>query len=411
MKEPNSTLSDRVRSLRLNGQQTARPSRLRMLPWAVASVLLLTTVAFGYRAYRVDVALADLEDGKVEVHPTKKTVGTGTSSYDTTPTTSLAAVGEVVLQAKGYIVPISLVQVSPKIGGQLVWINPNFEEGKRFKEGEVLARIEDVDYQAEYDQADAAYETATKRWDELLRTLPEEIKQAEAELEEAQQLAQQLKLDLDRNKRLVRGSAVAQKDYEQAQFTYTSTQARVRRLEATLRMIRDARSNRRVLAAEFEMKQARAVRKKAGIRLSWTRIVAPISGTILTKKAELGNIVNPSAFSSGISASLCEMADLQALEVDLSIQERDVAQVKDNQPCLVMPEAYQADKEFLRRHPQGYVGYVSRLMPQADRAKGAVPVRVRIKDIPEAEAGRYLRPEMGALVSFQSMGEVKTAAK
>src|SRR4051794_14272065 len=119
MKEPNPTLSDRVRSLRLSGQQTVRPSRLRFLPWAVASVLLLTTVAFGYRAYRVDVALSDLEEGKVEVRPTKNTAGAATTSSDPAATSSLAAVGEVVLQAKGYIVPISLVQVSPKVGGQL----------------------------------------------------------------------------------------------------------------------------------------------------------------------------------------------------------------------------------------------------------------------------------------------------
>jgi hypothetical protein len=70
-----------------------------------------------------------------------------------------------------------------------------------------------------------------------------------------------------------------------------------------------------------------------------------------------------------------------------------------------MPEAYQSDSEFLARHPQGYAGFVSRLMPTADRAKGAVPVRVRIRreDIPEDEAGKYLRPDMGALVSFKKV--------
>ncbi|MFO0880463.1 MAG: ABC transporter ATP-binding protein [Gemmataceae bacterium] len=94
-----------------------------------------------------------------------------------------------------------------------------------------------------------------------------------------------------------------------------------------------------------------------------------MTGAILSKKAELGNIVNPSAFSSGISASLCEMADLTRLEIDLSIQERDIASVKVGQPCLIMPEAYKSDREFLARHPQGYYGDVSRLMPTADRAK------------------------------------------
>ena len=74
-----------------------------------------------------------------------------------------------------------------------------------------------------------------------------------------------------------------------------------------------------------------------------------------------------------------------------------------------MPEAYAADKDgFLTKHPQGYTGRVSRLMPTADRAKGAIPVRVVI-DVPEAEAGVYLRPDMGALVSFLKVPEKKGA--
>ena len=88
------------------------------------------------------------------------------------------------------------------------------------------------------------------------------------------------------------------------------------------------------------------------------------------------------------------------VEIDLSVQERDIANVKVGQRCLVMPEAYQADREFLGKHPQGYRGTVSRLMPTADRAKGAVPVRVQILGITPQEAGKYLRPEMSALVSF-----------
>src|SRR5437870_1605114 len=116
MTEPNQaadgaalTLSDRVRSLRLSEQQGSRPTRTSYLPWAVATVLLLTTVAFGYRAYRVDGALGNREEGRAPGHDAKKT------ETESSAETSVAASGEVVLQAKGYVVPISLVQVSPKV--------------------------------------------------------------------------------------------------------------------------------------------------------------------------------------------------------------------------------------------------------------------------------------------------------
>ena len=97
------------------------------------------------------------------------------------------------------------------------------------------------------------------------------------------------------------------------------------------------------------------------------------------------------------SFSLCEMADLSDLEVDLPIQERDVARVFKGQKCKICAEAYP---------DRTYDGYVSRLMPIADRAKGAVPVRVKVS-VPAAEEGVYLKPEMGVNVSF--LGATPTA--
>jgi multidrug resistance efflux pump len=392
-------LSDRVRSLRLNDDHTSRPPRSRLLPWAVVTVLLLTNIAVGYRAYLGGSALHG-----------KDSSGEGKSGLGAA-TTRVASTGEVVLQAKGYVVPISTVQVSPKVGGQLFRIDPNFKEGNKFKKDDVLAWIEDVDYKAERDQAKGAWEAARERYLEAKASMPLELKQAEADLEEAKETAEQLKLELDRNKRLARGNAVAMRELEQAQYGYTATLARIKKLEATIKLIRLGRLELRVNAARADMDQAEAMLRKAQWRYDNTKIRAPINGTILTKKAEEGNIVNPQAFSSGISASLCEMADLTLLEIDLSIQERDVAQVKTGQVCWVMPEAYQADKEFLKKYPRGYASVVSRLMPKADRSKGAIPVRVEIKHIPEAEAGVYLRPDMGALVSFMGGTEPRAEAK
>jgi HlyD family secretion protein len=389
-------LSDRVRSLRLGGAAEAAPSRTRFLPWIVAFVLLLTTTAFGFRAYSVGTMPGQNRGPAVDAGSTEKKVERSAA----TSTTSVSDATEVVLQSKGYVIPLSLVQVSPKVGGQLAWINPDLIEGHPFEAGDVLAVVENTDYLADFDQARAGWRAARHRRTEVQRTMPEEIEQAEADLDETRQTATQLKLDLERNRRMVAGNSATQRDFELAKYTYDATTARIRRLESSLRLLKVGRLETRIQTAIQEEAQARAVYDRARVKLEWTEVIAPVSGTILTKKAELGNIVNPSAFSSGISASLCEMADLRQLEIDMSIQERDIASIKENQLCRVMPEAYEKDKDFLAKHPQGYEGYVSRLMPTADRAKGAIPVRVRIKDIPKDESGKYLRPDMGALVSF-----------
>ena len=112
----------------------------------------------------------------------------------------------------------------------------------------------------------------------------------------------------------------------------------------------------------------------------------PITGTILTKKAEKGNIVNPIAFN--ISASLCDMADLSDLEVDLNIQERDVAKVFKGQRCAVRARGLSRP-----RSTKGYV--VCALMPIADRAKGAIPVRVKVLSMPKDEEGEIPQARHG----------------
>ena len=69
------------------------------------------------------------------------------------------------------------------------------------------------------------------------------------------------------------------------------------------------------------------------------------------------------------------------------------------QLCQVRPEAFPE---------RVYEGQVSRLMPTADRAKSAIPVRVKLK-VPKEEEGVYLKPEMGAVVSFLKKTEVPSS--
>jgi multidrug resistance efflux pump len=181
---------------------------------------------------------------------------------------------------------------------------------------------------------------------------------------------------------------------EQAESDYRATLQRIERLKFALKLLQDGPRVERIEIARAEVRQAEADLKKAAWRLANCTIVAPISGTILKKNAEEGNIVNPGAFNG--SFSLCEMADLSDLEVDLAIQERDIARVFEGQRCTVRADAFP---------DRVYEGAVSRLMPIADRAKGAVPVRVKVT-VPADEEGVYLKPEMSALVTFFNRSEL-----
>jgi multidrug resistance efflux pump len=145
----------------------------------------------------------------------------------------------------------------------------------------------------------------------------------------------------------------------------------------------------RIRGARAEVGQAQSEVVRARWQLNNCQIRAPIAGTILRKNAEQGNLVNPIAFNG--SFSICDIADLSDLEVELNIQERDISRVYMGQSCTVRTDAFP---------DRVYQGKVSRLMPIADRAKGAIPVRVRV-DVPKDEEGQYLKPEMSALVTFR----------
>ncbi len=382
-------LNDRVLSLRLGRQPAATP-RTAVLPWALCVILLLTTSAFGYRAYRV---------GALAPTPTTPTADTDTPAASPTPAASVASSGEVVLQAKGYVVPAHQVQVSPKVGGMILELNPRFEEGRFFKAGEILARLEKDDYQADYDHAVAARDAAEQKYKESLCNRPEEIEAAHNELRESEATLRQLELDLRRSERLAGTTALSPKEFEQVKFTHDAMKRRVDRLRFAYDLMKKGPREERQKAARADWEAAKADAIRAKWRLDNCDIKAPISGHILTKKAEKGNVVNPLAFT--ISSSLCEMADLGDLEIDLSVQERDIARVEKGQPCTVMPEAFQNHEPFRRRHPHGYDGRVIRLMPIADRSKGAINVRVKVEELPDDEIGTVLKPEMSVLVSFR----------
>jgi HlyD family secretion protein len=382
----NTTLSDRVRGLRLPEQSTGDRGNRSWLPWALCALLAMSTVVLGFQAWAKQGEKA------------AKSAAPGEEAKSG----EVAATRDVVLEAKGYIVPAHQIQVSPKVSGMVEELY--IEEGKRFKQGDTLAVLEKTNYQyaverarAQLGRAQAALDSARQRRDEIKTgNRPEEIEAAKATLAEIEAQRDQLYLEWKRNYGLKTGNALAIREHEQAEYGYKAmSQRAIKARQDYELMVKGARDERRAVAeaevrqAESEAKQAEAELLIAQWNLDNCRVVAPVTGTILIKRAEKGNLVQPMAFTG--STSLCDMADLADLEAELSIQERDIAQVSAGQQCRIRPDAYQQ---------RTYDGKVDRLMPIADRAKGAITVRVKVK-VPQDEAeGSYLKPEMGVIVSF-----------
>ena len=121
-----------------------------------------------------------------------------------------------------------------------------------------------------------------------------------------------------------------------------------------------------------------------------TRIIAPFDGTVLKKNADVGEIMAPLAGAASSKAAVVTIADMSSLEVDADVSEANITKVRPKQNCEITLDAYPQ---------QRYPGYVSNIVPTADRSKATVMVKIKFMKYDE----RVL-PEMGAKITFLAPG-------
>jgi HlyD family secretion protein len=144
-----------------------------------------------------------------------------------------------------------------------------------------------------------------------------------------------------------------------------------------------------IAAAEAQVNQMKAALDYAETQLAATEIKAPVSGTVLQRIVERGEMVSPSAFGdAGARTSVVDLADLNDLQIELDISQADFARLKMGQRAEIIPEAYPNLK---------YSGFIAEIAPEANRAKATVQVKVKVEN-PDAQ----LRPEMNARANFLS---------
>jgi HlyD family secretion protein len=185
-----------------------------------------------------------------------------------------------------------------------------------------------------------------------------------------------------------KGDVLARLESTEYKAQLDAALAGVKLAHAKLGKVKRGGDEKDVAIADAELARATAVVEQAQWRLEATTIRAPISGTVLVKKSEVGTISNPR--TAHLSPGICELADLRELEVIVDVPERDISKVSRGQRCLIVLEALPKTT---------YQGQVARVMPIAERAKGTISVRVKIA-VPAEDT--QLRPEMRALVKLLS---------
>lgn len=316
-----------LESLRIaRAAEPKKPSRI--IPAAIVLAILAVAGAAGFFVYQ-------------------RTIGRPLEVQTAIVTVKQAGQAGTVLTGSGYIVTQhKYIVIGTKILGQIV-AEP-IEEGQRVKVGDLLARIDDRDYQAQLKQAYA---------DRDLAAANVVLKRSRAQ----------------RLRELYKQSVQSKDSLEDAE--------------------------NQLSVAEAELKKADGAIDFAKFNVSQTVITSPINGVVLQKYRELGDTINfgGEIQAGGGATDIAQLADLSDLRCEVDINESDIAKVTMGTPATVIPDAY-PDNPFAAQ--------VVKIYPEADRQKGTVKVEVRILQ-PDL---KIIKPEMSAKVTFQSIMTQPAAA-
>ncbi len=235
------------------------------------------------------------------------------------------------------------VDVGFKVSGRIV--SRFYEEGDWVEQGKVLAKLDDEDLRNRLEVARATLMSAQARLRKLLAgSRPEEIKQAEASLHQTQSDLKNKQVQYERMKGLYERGVIAKEAFDNAETSYQIAQAAVQVGAENYQLVKEGPRKEDIEDARAQVEQARASVKLNETQLSYATLYSPISGVVLVKSGEIGEVVNP-------GTSILTIADVENVWLKAYIPETDLGKVKWGQDVIVTtdlrPQERVQGKNFL----------------------------------------------------------------
>jgi HlyD family secretion protein len=227
---------------------------------------------------------------------------------------------ELTVEASGTVEAISSIEIKSKASGEILFLGA--EIGDFIKKGEVLARIDQ-------------------------RTPQNNLEQASADLDVAKVRLANAESQFLRSEKLHKEGSISDKAFEDAQEAFSSAKSQYVRSNVFL--------------------------ENAKISLDDTLVRSPIDGTIISRAAEVGQVITSPTSAVGGGTLLMEMADLNKVRVRALIDEIDIGKINIGQEVTLRVSAYR-DRKF--------TGVVSKIEPQAkeDQNVTTFPVLIDIEN-------------------------------
>lgn len=369
MTPPGHHLDTSLANLRIDKGKKLQP---RSSPWGPLAIFLLLAAAGGGGFFYYTKTHAPVAVKVVELNKTRSAAAPeGTEEFVST----------------GYVVPRSRVDVSSQIIGRVVEVF--VEEGQKIEKGATLIRLQDDESKAQLAQAKARVNTAKAQLAELRAgSRPQQIETSRAALQSAAAQLEKARADYERFRPLFDQRAISAQELDQMRAAFDVAKANHESAGKQFELVKIGPRVEEIAAAEARLAEAEGSVDFVKTQLDHTVIKAPISGTILEKIADLGELVTNANFggtSRGAKTAVVSMADLNDLQVETNVKESNISKVKLGQKAQISLDTHPNEK---------FEGVVDEISPQSDRQLGSVKVKVKIlmpKDI---------RPDVNARVGF-----------
>lgn len=291
---------------------------------------------------------------------------------------------QVRITASGTVQPVQTVNLSPKNPGILAELF--VQQGERVTKGQVIARMENDDAEAQLLQAQARVARAEAQLS-AVRTgnRPEDIAQAEARVQQAEARVNEARARLDlaeqrvaRNQSLADQGAVSRDQLDEILSEAESARASLGQTEATLQ---EARRNLEywrngsriedIRTAEADLAEARGNLRAAQVNKQDTYLYAPFSGIVTQKFADEGAFVTPTTSASEVTSatSTAIVALAEGLEILAEVPEVDIQQLRVGQPVEIVADSFPS---------QTFRGKVRLIAPEAVVKQNVTSFQVRI---------------------------------
>lgn len=277
------------------------------------------------------------------------------------------------------------VNVGFKISGRIERLF--VQEGDWVEKGKVLAKLDDEELLQRLALAQANLKSAQARLDKLLAgSRPEEVREAEAALEQAQFDLENKKNHYERIKTLFERGVVPKETFDNAETGFKVARATLERARENYQLVKKGPRKEDIEDGRAQVEQAKASLQLIKTQLGYTTLSAPLSGVVLVKSGEIGEVVNP-------GTSILTLADIENVWLKAYVPETDLSRVKWGQEVTVTTDL---------KPEKTYKGKISFISSQAEftpkqiqTEKERVTLVYRIKiDVPNPE--KELKPGMPA---------------